>query len=105
MGDWGQASLVRVRQTAGHRCSISMQLSRNGWTTDTAHGAVSAWTAKNWPKAVKSKDRSEGPRMSRETVWVVDGNLSITLQEATQAGAQPNVFITLARQDRPAGAI
>ncbi len=104
-GPWGQASLVRVSQPTGHRCSISMQLSRTDWTTDTAHAAVTAWVAKAWPNNFKSKDRQPGPRGGRETIWNAEGDLTLTLQESPEAGAQPNVFITLSRQDRDGNAI
>lgn len=98
-GAWGRASVVRVAPPAGHRCSISMQLSSANWSTDTAHAAVTAWTARAWPTAFKAKDRGEGPRMTRETVFRFEANLSLTLQESPEAGAQPNVFITVSRQD------
>lgn len=99
-GAWGRASLVRVAQADGHRCSISMQLVRDGWSTEPAHTAVSGWVAKTWPEAFKAKDRMAGPRDTRETIWNAEGDLTLTLQEAPSSGAQPNVFITLMRQDK-----
>lgn len=99
-GAWGNASLVRVAQPSGHRCSISMQLARDGWTTDTAHEAVTTFVAKTWPDAYKAKDRLPGPRNGRETIWNVERDMTVTLQEASAAGAQPNVFITIARTDK-----
>ena len=104
-GDWGRASLVRVAQDDGHRCSVSMQLVRTGWSTDPAHQAVTAWIGKNWPGAFKAKDRMAGPRETRETIWNAEGDMTLTLQESPAAGAQPNIFITLKRQDRNGKAI
>lgn len=104
-GDWGNAALVRVAQPTGHRCSISMQLSREGWSTDTAHQTVTAFVAKTWPEAYKAKDRLPGPRDGRETIWNLERDLTLTLQEAPAAGAQPNVFITLARTDKDGSSI
>lgn len=104
-GAWGRASLVRVAQADGHRCSISMQLVRDGWTTDEAHAAVTGWIGKAWPDAFKAKDRMSGPRNTRETIWNSEGDMTLTLQESPEAGAQPNIFITLMRQNKDGKAI
>lgn len=94
-GDWGQVSVVRVAQADGHRCSMAIQLSSIGWTTETAYAAVVAWTMEKWPEALMHKERGEGPRGTRETIWRMEGGTILTLQESPAPGAQPNVFITL----------
>lgn len=95
-GTWGNASLVRVDQASGRRCSIAIQLAADRWTTDTAYEALGAWAVDRWPDARLSKTRGEGPRGTRETVWM-SGSLTLTLQEAPGPGAQPNVFISVQR--------
>ncbi len=75
-----------------------MMLRNDPWSTDAPHQAISDFVAEKWPGAVRAKNRAEGPRDSRETVWHAAGDIQVTVQEAKGPNAMPNVFVLVTRQ-------
>jgi hypothetical protein len=98
-GDWGAISLIRLKlPDGGHRCTMTMMLRSDPWSTDAPHQVISDFVAEKWPGAIRAKHRAEGPRDSRETVWHAAGDIQVTVQEAKGPNATPNVFVLVTRQ-------